>query len=384
VIADPTALKELFTGDPSVFRAGEATARLLPFLGAGSVLCADGEEHSRRRRRLSTVFRGEELAGHAPWIAELARRESGRWPLGRPIPLLPCMRAISFQVITQLVVGSLEQERVEELQARLDRMLSGASILTSWHPWPSPLRRLAPHGPWARFDERLRAVDELLLEEIQRRRTHPDHASPGSALSVIVQAVEGIATPSDADLCDELRSLLIVGYETTAAALAWMTHELAHQPQVVDRLRVETAAGEHSLQKAVIDEILRLHAPVIDAVRLLAEPVELNGLVLPAGTVVMAAPPLVQRRPDLFADPASFRPERFLAGRPDPYSFIPFGGGLRRCLGASLATLELRTVLPVILERFELRPAGAEPERARLLGTALVPAEGARVVLEAR
>lgn len=382
VVTDPAVLKEVFGGDPNVFRAGEATARLLPILGAGSILFADGEEHLRRRRRLLPVFHGEGLAGHTAWIAELAGRESDRWPLGRPFPLLPRMRSIAFEVISRLVLGPLEQPRVDELHVRLARMLSGASILASWRPWP--VRGLEPRGPWERLERRRRAVDELLLEEIRRRRARRDGAEPEDALSVLAVEAEDIPTPSDRELCDDLRSLLIVGHETTAAALAWALTELARAPVVVERLLGELADGGDRYLEAVIEETLRLRAPVVDAVRLLAESAELNGFVLPAGTIVMAALPLVHRRPDLFAEPDSFRPERFLAGRPEPYSFVPFGGGVRRCLGAPLAMLELRAVVPVILERFRLRPARPEPERAKLLGTALVPARGAEVILERR
>lgn len=380
VVTDPAALKELFSGDSNVFRAGEAAARLLPILGAGSILCTDGEEHLHRRRHLLPVFHGEGPAGHT-WIAELAERESDRWPLGRPVPLLPHMRAIAFEVISRLVLGPFEQPRVDELHARLSRMLSGASLLASWHRWPVP--GLEPRGPWKRIERRRSAVDELLLEEIRRRRARSD-VSERDALSVLVGGAKDALAPSDGDLCDELRSLLIVGHETTAAALAWALTELARAPAVVERLLGELADGDHRYLEAVIDETLRLRAPVVDAVRLLAKPVELNGLALPAGTVVMAALPLVHRRPDLFAEPDFFRPERFLVGRPDPYSFVPFGGGVRRCLGAPLAMLELRAVLPVILRRFRLRPARPEPERARLYGTAIVPARGAEVILERR
>lgn len=381
VVTDPAALKELFSGDPNVFRAGEASARLLPILGAGSILCTDGEEHLRRRRHLLPVFHGEGLAGHATWIAELAERESDRWPLGRPVQLLPRMRSIAFEVISRLVLGPLEQLRVDELHARLGRMLSGASILASWHRWPVP--GFEPRGPWKRIERRRAAVDELLLEEIRRRRARSD-VSERDALSVLVGGAKDAPAPSDGDLCDELRSLLIVGHETAAAALAWALTELARAPAVVERLLGEPADGEHRYLEAVIEETLRLRAPVVDAVRLLAEPVELNGLALPAGTVVMAALPLVHRRPDLFAEPDSFRPERFLVGRPEPYSFVPFGGGVRRCLGAPLAMLELRAVLPVILQRLRLRPARPDAERARLRGTAIVPARGAEVILERR
>lgn len=381
VVADPAALKELFSGDPNVFRAGEATARLLPILGSGSLLCADGGEHLRRRRHLLPVFHGEGLAGQTRWIVELAERESDRWPLGRPVPLLPHMRSIAFEVISRLVLGPLEQPRVDELHARLGRMLSGASILASRHPWP--VQGLELRGPWKRIERRRSAADDLLLEEIRRCRARPD-VSDRDALSVLVGEAKDAPAPSDEDLCDELRSLLIVGHETTAAALAWALTELARAPAVVERLVGEPVDDDHRYLEAVIEETLRLHAPVIDVVRLLAEPVELNGVALPAGTVVMAALPLVHRRPDLFAEPDSFRPERFLVGRPEPYSFVPFGGGVRRCLGAPLAMLELRAVLPVILQRFRLFPARPETERARLYGTAIVPARGAEVILERR
>lgn len=382
VVTNPVALKQIFTGDPAVFRAGEATAKLLPILGAGSILLADGEQHLRRRRRLLPVFHGEGLADHATWIAELVERECDRWPVGRPTKVLPRAGSVTFEVIARLVLGPMEQARVDELRARLTRMLSGTSILASWYPWP--LREFRLRGPWARLEGRQQAVDELLLVEIRRHRAQWDGTAAKSALAALVIEADGIPTPSDAELCDELRSLLIVGYETTAAALAWAITELARSPAVVEQLLVERADGAGRYMDAVIQEALRLRTPVVDAVRMLARPVMLNGLALPAGTIVMVALPLVHRRSDLFVEPDLFRPERFFAGRAKPDSYVPFGGGVRRCLGASLTMLALRVALGVILERFRFRRDQPEPERAKLLGTALVPARGARVIVERR
>lgn len=336
-----------------------------------------------RRRLLLPLFHGESLATESGWIAEIARRELDSWPVGRRFPVLPGMRWIAFQVITRFVLGSLEPERTAELHARLARMLSGASILASWYPWPA--RRGRPRGPWAQFERRVRAVDALLLEQIRAGGATRACAEARDVLSLLLS---GRGDPSQAlwerELCDELRSLLIVGHETTASALAWALAVLARAPAVHERLLADLAGGDRRYLEAVIEETLRLHAPVVDAVRLLAEPVELSGCTLPAGTIVLAALPLVHRRPELYADPESFRPERFLEGRPDPYSFVPFGGGVRRCLGAALALHELRIVLPLILQRFRLRPVRREPERARLVGTMLVPERGAELILAPR
>ena len=382
VVTDPAALKQLFTGDPTVFLGGEAAAKLLPILGDGSILLADGEQHLRRRRRLLPVLHGEALAAHATWIAELVERECDRWPLGRPVALLPYTRRIAFAVIVRLVLGPMEQPRVEDLQTRLTRMLTGISGFASWYPRPA--RWFAPRWPWKQLERQRDAVDELLLEEIWEHRYRRSDVVTTSALAVLVDGASDIPTPTAAELCDELRSLLIVGYETTAAALAWAMTELARAPRVVEHLRADRAGGSERYLHAVIEETLRLHAPVVDAVRMLAEPVELNGVPLPAGTIVMAALPLVHRQPALFADPEAFCPQRFCGGRPGGHSYVPFGGGVRRCLGASLAILELRVALTVVLDRFRLRPGRSEPERARLMGTTLIPAAGAKIILERR
>jgi cytochrome P450 len=383
VVTDPAALRKLFTGDPSVFRAGEATARLLPSLGAGSILLADGDEHMRRRRRLLPLFHGESLAAQTAWITEIAERELERWPVGRRLSVLPGMRRIAFQVIARFVLGSLEPGRTAELHARLARMLSGTAVLASWYPWPA--RRGAPRGPWAEFERRVRTVDALLLEQIRGSGAARARGEPGDVLSLLLgEGGERSEALTERELCDELRSLLIVGHETTASALAWAVAELARAPAVLGRLLAELEGGDRRYLEAVLEETLRLHAPVVDAVRLLAEPVELGGFTLPAGSIVLAALPLVHRRPELYADPESFLPERFLEGRPDPYAFVPFGGGVRRCLGAALALHELRIVLPLVLRRFRLRPARPEPEQARLVGTMLVPARGAELILERR
>lgn len=369
VVAEPQAARRLLTGDRHAFRAGDATRRLLPLLGEGSVLLADGDRHVERRRALAPPFHGARLGGYRAGIEAIAGHALERWPLGTPFPTLPALRSIAFEVVARLALGLGDAAFAAELHRRLLRMFAPPAGLALW--LRAPPREPRPASPWRALARRRDAVDALLLEALELRRDGPLRAVADAA-------------GSREELCDELRALLIVGHETTATGIAWAVELLLRHPGALGRVREELRRGEERQLEAAVHETLRLRPPVVDAVRTLAAPAELCGFALPVGTLVMAAPALVQRRADLYPDPEAFCPERFLGGRPDPAAWIPFGGGHRRCLGAGLAMLEMKAVLSVLLSRLELRPARAAPERARLLGTTLVPERGAEVVIMGR
>ncbi len=359
ILSDPRALADLFAADPDLLRAGGATERVLPLL-RGSILCADGADHHGRRQRLLPVFRASQVAALADQAEHEARRALEDLPRSSPVAMLPLFRRLSFSLLARVVLGIEEPARASTLAHTLERFISGAPALATW---PTALRpALLPA-----LRRRQAAVDAVLRTELVRG------PRAGSAAAVLLAA--GL---SEQELLAELRALLIVGQETTACALAWGIELLARHPDQAQAL----ANGDADYAAAVAHETLRLRPSVVDAVRLAAAPVSLAGIEVPAETLLMAAPLLVHLDPNVYEQPDEFRPERFLNGHPAPGSFIPFGGGARRCLGAPLAMLQLRTILPAIVRARGVRAASPVPESARLRGTAVRPAVGARVVLE--
>jgi cytochrome P450 len=358
VLSDPRALAELFAADPDLVRAGAATERVLPLL-RGSVLCADGADHQTRRRRLLPVFRASSVAALAGEAEQQTRRELGALPSGSAVEMLPVFRRLTFGLLSRVVLGTSESARVAAIAHALDGFIGGPPVLATW---PTALRPLMLPA----LRRRREGLDALLRAELERG------PGDGSAAAALLAA----RLPEE-ELLAELRALLIVGLETTAGALAWGIDLLARHPR--QALALAESDGDYAL--AVAQETLRLRPSVVDAVRLTAAPVSLAGFECPAGTLLMAAPLLVHLDPEVHERPQEFRPERFLDSQPVPGSFIPFGGGGRRCLGAPLAMLQLRIVLPTIVRAACLSTTTPAPERARLRGTAITPAAGAPIVL---
>ena len=358
VISDRQALAELFAADPDLMRAGAATERVLPLLH-GSILCADGAAHTVHRDRLLPVFRASQIAGLADEAVQETQRALAGLPSGRAVAMLPVFRRLSFALLLRVVLGIDAPACAAAIQYALDRFIGGAPVLASW---PTRLRPLL--GPALR--RRQVHLDALLRAELERG------PAEGSAAAALVAA-----HLSEEEVLAELRALLVVGQETTASALAWGIELLARHPEVADAL----AERDDDYATAVAHETLRLRPSVVDAVRLAAAPTALAEVDVATGTLVMAAPLLVHLDPAVHERPHVFRPERFLHDRPAPGSFIPFGGGSRRCLGSPLAMLQLRTVLPAIVRATRLTTARRLPESPRLHGTAVRPAAGAQVVL---
>lgn len=362
VVSRPNTIADLFAADADALRAGEATRRVLPLL-AGSILCADGEAHERRHRALLPAFRASRVAARTERIEWLARRTFDSLPRGRRVPLLPPLRRLTFAVLTEAVLGTTDDAFTDELHHRFDRYLSAPPILATWSAAKRPLLG----GALAR---RQRSVDEHLREAM----THSGRASGGDALSLLLES-----GTDEQEVLAEVRALLIVGHETTAAALAWGLDLLARHPHVAARLR----DGDSGYVEAVVAEVLRLRPPVVDSVRLAARDVTLGGRTVPRGTFLLAAPLLAHRDPTAYPDPWRFDPNRFLDHRPPQGSYLPFGGGSRRCLGAPLASLQLGVVLELAARTLHLH-AASQSEKARLRGTAIVPARGAELVVESR
>jgi cytochrome P450 len=381
-VVDPALIKEIFTGDARVFHAGEANQMLEPVLGPRSVLLLDDAEHLRQRRLLLPPFHGESVRRYGEVMSEEASRELDRWPLGTPFPLRERMQAITLEVILRAVFGIQEAWRLERFRALIPKLLQTSNLIV----WMPMLRREGlPFGPWRRFVRARTAVDQLLFDEIRRRRSGEGAKGAGDVLSLLLGArdEEG-RSMSDSELRDELVTLLVAGHETTATGLSWAFERLLRHPAVMERLKDELESGEGSYLDAVVKETLRARPVVFDVGRMLTGDVQIGGHALPAGTYVVPAITGVHRNPSLYPDPEAFRPERFLDGQPESYAWIPFGGGARRCIGAAFATYEMKTVLRTILARTRLEAADPKDEKAKLHNVTLVPARNTRVVLRER
>ena len=387
MVFDPGMVKQVFQGSGTQLHAGEANALLGPILGERSVLLLDEGEHLRHRRLMLPSFHGQRLQVFEQVMRDAADSEIESWPVGEAFPLLPTMQSLTLRVIMRAVFGFEEGPAEDELRNRLREMIEpvarprGLLLMTM-------LGRLGSgRGEAARFEARRRAVDELLYAEIERRRTAPDLEQRTDVFSALLLAEdEDGERLSDREVRDELVTLLLAGHETTATGLAWTFDLLLHSPPVLARAAAAARAedGGDEYLDAVVKESLRLR-PVIPGVGRVVrgEPFALNGYVIPVGVEINPSIRLVHRRGDLYPDPAAFRPERFLGpDAPDTYTWIPFGGGTRRCLGASFALMEMRIVLGRVLERASLRPASAELNETVFRGITLAPKEGVRVVLD--
>jgi cytochrome P450 len=382
-VADPDLVKRVFTGDPSVFHAGEANATVLePAVGPNSVLTLDGDEHLRQRRLLLPPFHGRSVTRYGELIREMTERDIETWPRDRPFSLRPHTQRITLAVILRAVFGLTEGERLERASALVDEFAKRSHLVTAM---PGLRRHLGRFSPWTRFVRAREALDELIYDEVAARRRAPDAAEREDVLSLLLRARHEDGSPmSDRELRDELVTVIGAGHETTATALAWAIERLLRTPRALERLRASIEAGEDEYLDATVKETLRARPVIVDVARKLTAPAEIGGYVVPAGTIVLPAIAALHYREDLYPAPHEFRPERFLDGKTEQYGWIPFGGGVRRCVGAAFAQYEMRIVLRTILERTELSAPDPRPERVRPRNITLAPGKGCRVRLERR
>ena len=379
-VAEPSLVKALFTGDPAVFHAGEANASVLePALGPNSVLTLDDGPHLRQRKLLLPPFHGERIERYGELIRGVTRREMESWPVGEPFALRPHTQRITLAVIMRAVFGVHDERRLARFEGLIDEFARRVGLVASI----PPLRRnLGGLSPWGRFLRSRQALDAFIYEEIALRRAEAETEARDDVLSLLLGArdEQGEAM-NDRELRDEMVTVLGAGHETTATGLAWAVERLAHNPAVLAKLRDSLAAGEEDYLAATVRETLRARPVIVDVGRKLTAPATIGGHELRAGTFVLAAIAALHYREDSFPEPEAFRPERFLEAKPDNYAWIPFGGGIRRCIGAAFAEYEMRTILREFVERADLRPADPMPEKVRIRNITLVPAKGARVVL---
>jgi len=389
---NPDAVKQIFSGDPATYFAGQGNNILRPFLGDYSVLLLDGPEHLRQRRLLLPPFHGERMLAYADLIREITLAEIARWPRGRAFPVHPSMQEITLEVIMRAVFGMESGERHDRLRETLKQVLDeGARSILVFLPFLQ--FDLGGLTPYARFKRRMDEVDRLLFDEIAERRAKGGASGRADILSMLLEVVDEDGQPmTPQELRDELLTLLVAGHETSATSLAWVFYYLLSDTAALARAREEVFrvtgdgpprpehVGELRYLDAVVKETARLRPIIVFVARALQQPVELGGYRLPAGVTVAPCIYLTQRRPDLYPEPDRFRPERFLEGRQTPYEYFPFGGGVRRCLGMAFAQYEMKVVLATVLSRLALAlPADSDVRPVRRAIT-LAPSDGTRVI----
>ncbi len=381
MVFHPDAVRQVFRGSPERLRAGEANAPLGPVLGDRSVLLLDGAEHLRQRRLMLPPFHGERMREYATVMRDAADEAVDAWPVGEPFTLHPSMQSLTLDVIMGTVFGIEQGPRQEELKRRVRAMVEPVGTRFGVLMMALSGGRLGTPSWMERFEQRRRQVDELIYEEIARRRaaTDLDRRSDVFSMLLLARDEDGQAM-SDQELRDELVTLLVAGHETTATGLAWAFELLLRNRPVLDRLRATLAEGDETYLDAVVKETLRLR-PVVPGIGRVVrgDPFEVGGFVIPDGMEINPSIAAIHRRADCYPQPRAFRPERFLGDdAPDTYTWLPFGGSTRRCLGASFASFEMRVVIRRVVERAELTALG-RPEKSVRKGVTIIPKRGVRV-----
>jgi cytochrome P450 len=398
VCSDPEAVRDIFGGDSDILRAGEATGVILaPLIGWHSLLALDGERHLHERRLMSPPFHGECMHVYGRLMRDIAVRAIDRWPVGRPFPIHREMQAITLDLIIRAVFGVDQEALFDGFRAQVERFVAQANGPSAPFIALSPFQiDLGRFSPWGRFVRNRQVIRETVLGEIRRRRAD-GVAGRTDILSLLVEARDEHGEPMrDDELVDEMFTLLMAGHETTATSLAWIVWHLLNHPEAMETLRQEiadvTGGGPLEAQHlprleyldAVIKESMRLTPVATMVARRLHAPARIGGIDLPAGTSVGANIYMAHRRPDVWRDPERFDPARFVGARPNPVTFFPFGGGVRCCLGAAMATFEIKTVLPEVLSRLDLRIAPGYRMRPVLRAVTIAPSRGMPVVVERR
>ena len=384
---DPAEIKKVFAGSPSVYHAGEANSMLAGLLGDSSVLVIDDDVHRERRRQMLPAFHRDAVARQTAVMAEIAAANIATWPLATEFPVAPKMSEITLEVILRTVIGASDPDRLTALREVMPKLLN----VTPWASLAIASPKLQRLGLWRSLRRNMDEADRLLYAEIADRRADPDLAKRTDALAMLVRAAgDDGGTMTDRELRDQLITLLVAGHDTTATGLSWALERLTRHPAILDkavRAAEASAAGDPAGDEfldAVAKETLRIRPVVFDVGRIVKEPVELAGYRLPPGVMVAPGIGLVHSNSAQYPHPDRFDPDRMVGATPGPTTWLPFGGGNRRCLGATFAMVELRVVLREVLRRVELSTTTAAGERQRVKHVILVPHRGARIRVRAR
>ena len=388
VTSHPEHVKSLFTANPDIAPSLTAESPLLPIVGPGSVLTANGPRHLRQRRLLLPPFHGEAIERYTRMISEATEREIERWPVGTPFALAPRTQSITLDVIMSGILGveGKPQRGTPEYGLRAAvKYLAAASTLPLYQL--AELLNLGHEEPVGIQKRGIQILDKYTYGVIKARRQVTDLEDRTDILSLIMRARTEDGEPlTDRELRDELLTLILAGFETTANSMAWTWERLTRTPEAYDRLRDAVRSDDHADEhiEAAIVEAMRVR-PVIPAIgRRVTVPWRLGDYTVPAGTPVIMSILLVHHREDLYPDPFAYRPERWLGRKPGTYEWIPFGGGTRRCLGATLAMAEQRVVMDAMVRRLDLEAADPAPEHVNHRNVTMIPKRGARVIVRSR
>ncbi|MFL5823934.1 MAG: cytochrome P450 [Solirubrobacteraceae bacterium] len=383
MLTDPDDVKQVFTAPPDVLAPGSGARVLEPVVGRNSVILLDGAEHMEQRKLMLPAFHGERIERLSALVETVTERAVAEWPVDRPVVLHEQLQRATLEIILRAVFGLDPGPRLDALRDQLGAMLKFGEKPISLMP-PAPEGRVATLaervGPFAEFVRLQRRADELIFELVDERRADPQERDDVLAMLLSARHEDGAPMP-DQELRDELMTLLVAGHETTASTLAWCFERLARDPETVERLRVE----DDDYLTATIQEALRCR-PVLPNVapRLVVKPIEVGGWSYPTGVCLVPNAYLIHHDPDLYPNPYAFRPERFLDQAPGTYTWIPFGGGRRRCLGASFAMLEMKVVLRAVVQARDLEAVHPALPRTRRRNITVAPGDGCLVRLPAR
>ncbi|RDH80103.1 cytochrome P450 [Mycolicibacterium moriokaense] len=380
VISDPNLIKDLFTTSSDL--VGVVNNNFASIIGPGSTFGLDGEEHLKRRKLLTPPFHGKQMRSYESVVEEETLREIATWPEDREFKMLEPMERLTLNVILRTVFGA-EGPALEELRQLLPAAVAIGSPFALLPP--KARRDLGPWKPWQKFLDYRRRYDEIVGSLIADARTDPDSDARTDVLSLLLKArYEDGGAISDGHIADELLTLLTAGHETTATALTWAIERLRRHPRLLARLTEEVDDGGSELRHATILEVQRIRPGIDSAIRGTKKRIRLGEWVIPENHTLMVSFPLVHEWADNYPDPASFNPDRFLGANPDARTFVPFGGGIRRCTGAAFASMEMDVVLRTLLRELHFEPTDAPDERRALHGVVIAPGNGGRAVIRRR
>jgi cytochrome P450 len=381
--SQPEHIKEILTAPPDVLHPGEGARILEPIVGRHSLILLDEDPHLEQRKLLLPALHGERLAGLDDLVRDVTEREVESWPRDEPVVTHDRLQDLTLEIILRAVFGLDPGPRLDELRGLLRGILEFS--VTPVSMIPGLQRSYLGRGPYVRFIEIRERADILIRDLVEERRASGEDRNDVLAMLLDAEHEDGSQMSYD-ELRDELMTLLIAGHETTASQLAWAFAILAREPRVQDELAAEAQAGNgDDYLTATVHEILRRRPVLPNAEpRLVVKEVEVGGWTYPTGVSLIANAYLLHHDADVYPDPYTFRPERFLDSKPGTYTWIPFGGGRRRCIGAAFATLEMRTVLRAVFERYRLAPGADAPELTRRRAITVSPKRGGTTIFRER